>query len=103
MLNVDEYRSAKALYHEEIAALEAEAERSRAPAEQLHALAHEGPRWIALAKQYAKAEALTAELVDALVSEIRVCPDGSLEIAFRFADMLESLSKNYRRAIEEGA
>lgn len=103
LLNVDEYRSAKALYHEEIAALEAEAERSRAPAEQLHALAHEGPRWIALAKQYGKAEALTAELVDALVSEIRVCPDGSLEIAFRFADMLEALSKNYRRAIEEGA
>lgn len=103
LLTADEYKYSRAVYHEEIAEIESELERLQNPDPELRELSDEGARWIALARQYANAEDLTTGLVDALVAEIRVRMDGSLDIAFRFTDTFEALREKCGLPLEGGA
>lgn len=103
LLDLAEYQFSKDACRKEIAAMESELRRIQNQDAELCTLRDEGAKWIALAKQYAQAQTLTVEMVDALVSEVRVRLDGSIEVAFRFSDVFKAMREKCSQLTEEGA
>lgn len=60
-------------------------------------------KWNRLISRYYKAETVTEEMVEAMVDEIRVNTDGSLDIRFKYMPEFEEMFKECERIRKEVA
>ena len=85
LINDEEFQIIRDRYTQEILALQSELEAMRRK-DAAESAPSRDTNWGALVEKYAKLPALTAEVVDAFVSEIRLLEDGGMEITLNYMD-----------------
>lgn len=102
ILSYEEYRYAKARYARELAALKQQLNEMRSVDEGTSERVGTAARWAEKLRAYQEAERVTKELVDALISCVRLDSGGEVSVRFSFGKEQELLEREIRR-LREGA
>lgn len=103
ILTQQEYLLARDVYQKEIAAYESELQELQAIKAKTKVTETGARKWNRLISRYHKAETVTEEMVEAMVDEIRVNTDGSLDIRFKYMPEFEEMFKECERIRKEVA
>lgn len=103
ILTQQEYLLARDVYQKEIAAYESELQELQAIKTKTWVTETGARKWNRLISRYYKAETVTEEMVEAMVDEIRVNTDGSLDIRFKYMPEFEEMFKECERIRKEVA
>lgn len=103
ILTQQEYLLARDVYQKEIAAYESELQELQAIKAKTKVTETGARKWNRLISRYYKAETVTEEMVEAMVDEIRVNTDGSLDIRFKYMPEFEEMFKECERIRKEVA
>ena len=103
ILTQREYLLARDVYQKEIAAYESELQELQAIKTKTKVTETGARKWNRLISRYYKAETVTEEMVEAMVDEIRVNTDGSLDIRFKYMPEFEEMFKECERIRKEVA
>lgn len=103
ILTEREYLLARDVYQKEIAAYESELQELQAIKTKTKVTETGARKWNRLISHYYKAETVTEEMVEAMVDEIRVNTDGSLDIRFKYMPEFEEMFKECERIRKEVA
>ena len=103
ILTQQEYLLARDVYQKEIAAYESELQELQAIKTKTKVTETGARKWNRLISRYYKAETVTEEMVEAMVDEIRVNTDGSLDIRFKYMPEFEEMFKECERIRKEVA
>ena len=103
ILTQREYLLARDVYQKEIAAYETELQELQAIKTKTKVTETGTRKWNRLISRYYKAETVTEEMVEAMVDEIRVNTDGSLDIRFKYMPEFEEMFKECERIRKEVA
>ena len=98
-----EYLLARDVYQKEIAAYESELQKIQAIKTKTKVTETGARKWNRLISRYYKAETVTEKMVEAMVDEIRVNTDGSLDIRFKYMPEFEEMFKECERIRKEVA
>lgn len=102
ILSYEEYRFAKARYARELDALKQQRNEMRSMDEGTSERADMAARWAEKLRAYQDAEQVTKELVDALISCVRLDSGGEVSVRFSFGKEQELLEREIKR-LREGA
>lgn len=103
ILTQREYLLARDVYQKEIAAYESELQKIQAIKTKTKVTETGARKWNRLISRYYKAETVTEKMVEAMVDEIRVNTDGSLDIRFKYLPEFEEMFKECERIRKEVA
>jgi hypothetical protein len=103
ILTQQEYLLARDVYQREISAYESELQELQAIKTKTKVTETGARKWNRLISRYYKAETVTEEMVEAMVDEIRVNTDGSLDIRFKYMPEFEEMFKECERIRKEVA
>lgn len=102
ILSYDEYRFAKARYNQELVALKQQLDEMRSVYEEASEQMETAAQWAEKIRAYRDAGQVTKELVDALISCVRLGNSGEVSVQFSFEREQELLEQEIRR-LKEGA
>ena len=102
ILSYEEYRYAKAQYARELAALKQQLNELGSEDENVPKRTDTAARWAEKLRAYQYAEQVTKELVDALISCVRLDGGGEVSVRFSFGREQELLEREIKR-LREGA
>lgn len=103
VLTYQEYQLARTTYQEEISKLEQRISELEMTHSRTRKVETGARRWESLIKKYRKAKAVTPELIDAFVEEIRFRADGSIDIDFKYMNEFEEMFNECERLRKEVA
>lgn len=103
ILTQQEYLLARDVYQKEIAAYESELQELQAIKTKTKVTETGARKWNRLISRYYKTKTVTEEMVEAMVDEIRVNTDGSLDIRFKYMPEFEEMFKECERIRKEVA
>ena len=103
ILTQQEYLLARDVYQKEIAAYESELQELQAIKTKTKVTETGARKWNRLISRYDKTKTVTEEMVEAMVDEIRVNTDGSLDIRFKYMPEFEEMFKECERIRKEVA
>ena len=103
ILTQQEYLLARDVYQKEISAYESELQELQAIKTKTKVTETGARKWNRLISRYYKTKTVTEEMVEAMVDEIRVNTDGSLDIRFKYMPEFEEMFKECERIRKEVA
>lgn len=103
VLTYDEYSFAKRQYAQELAVLKQRLIEMRCICEESSKKAESFTRWAEKIRNYQDADQITVELVNALISQIRLNGNGEISIRFSFEDERRLLEQEIKRLRERAA
>lgn len=101
IISRDEYVFAKGKYAQDIAQLEKEAEEAMAVHVKAEKMIRGEQRWASLIAQYYHAETVSSEMVAAMVKEIRLYSDSSIQIDFLHMDEIHEITAHCEKMRKE--
>lgn len=97
ILSRQEYQITRETYQEEISRLEQQLSELETMRTRTRKYETGTRRWESLIKKYRKAKAVTPELIDAFVEEIRFYKDGAIDIDFKYMNEFEEMFNECER------
>lgn len=103
ILTQREYMDARENYQSMIASLEQQIQELESTRSRVRKTETGARKWDALIKKYYNAQAISAELIEAFVDEIRFHVDGSVDIDFKYMNEFEEMFNECERIKKEVA